>query len=143
MMRHAVLITFLLSAQLISWNASPLFLCLDGDGELGIDLGPESCNCCRHQHDSANYRGHDRTCDEHGVALTHCDCTHVQITVAWTAVTVPPEGNRPVVASGAAAVVADIDGPSRLLLPEAAASLTTPRCPLSVQSTMRSAILRC
>jgi hypothetical protein len=143
MMRRALLITFLLSSQLISWNASPLFLCLDGDGELGIDLGPESCNCVRHQHDSTNYHRHDRTCDEHGVALTHCDCTHVQITVAWTAVTVLREENRPVVASGAAAVVADIDGPSRLLLLEAAASLTTPRCLLSAQSTMRSAILRC
>ena len=142
-MRRVLLITFLLTAQLISWNAWPVFLCLDGDGELDIDLGPGSCNCWRHQHDSKNPGENDRTCDEHRVAESPCDCTHLQITVAWTAVTVAPEGSHPVVPSRLAAVVADIGGACLLLPPTAVASPTTPRCTLRSQRTARSTILRC
>ena len=51
-MPRALLILFLMGAQLVSWNASPLFLCLDSDGAVCVDLGPASCACCRHHHDA-------------------------------------------------------------------------------------------
>jgi hypothetical protein len=140
MMPRALLIVALLTAQFISWNASPLFICMDGDGELCVDLGPGSCNC-QHQHDSAKNAGNEGR--EQRVKDTSCDCTHVQITVAWTAVTVSPEGTRSVVLPSLTAVVSEVDG-ACLRLPRSTEALLSPPhnvfCP---QNTARGLILRC
>jgi hypothetical protein len=93
-MPRAFLIPLLIAAQLISWNACPLFLCRDHDGTLCVDLGPSACTCCGHHDDNT---GDERTCEDSPDRVTGvpCDCTHVQITIAWTAVTVSREGHRP------------------------------------------------
>jgi len=106
-MRHEFATTLLLLAQVISWNASPLYLCLDGDGSLCIDQGPDSCGCERsndcHEHSGSirdacpNHQVArlDRSSDSQFAAVClerpHCDCTHIQLTVPWTAVIVAPQ----------------------------------------------------
>jgi hypothetical protein len=158
-MRHAFLITLLLAAQAISWNASPLFLCMGGDGSLCIDLGPGSCACCQHGHDwaedlshnpSANGNRHSRShdaCNRHQapatIEATPCDCTHLQITVSWTAVTVSPETIRPIVLPSLAALVGDRDWGSDLSPLRASASLSYLSNDISAATALRSDILRC
>jgi len=155
-MRHAFLITLLLTGQFISCNAAPLFLCMDGDGSLCIDLGPGSCACCQHGHDwaedlsqnpSANGNRHShQSCDRHQapatIEATPCDCTHLQITVAWTAVTVSPEANRLIILPSLTALVGNRDGGSALSPPRAGASLNQLSNDLSAATTLRSALLR-
>jgi hypothetical protein len=148
-MPRALLILFLLSAQLVSWNASPLFLCLDSDGAVCVDLGPASCACCRHHHDAESPRHATGESPTSGpseparVDASPCDCTHVQITVAWTAVTLSRLGNGPIDApvvaaflgEGAWSEVASAVLPGRLLI--------DPACEFSSGITGRSALLRC
>ena len=158
-MPRSFLITFLLTAQLISWNASPLFLCMDGEGALCIDLGPGSCTCCRYHQGLAEGTWEHRSPDEHRCMSAHgsldhqaspirvggppCDCTHLQITVAWTAVTVSPEGSRFVVLPSYSALVGNGGAACVLLLSRAGDSLSAPSNEHSVQSVPRSVILRC
>ena len=158
-MRHAFLVTLLLTAQIISWNASPLFLCMGGDGSLCIDLGPDSCACCRHGHDGAEdvlsipaangqKRAHcHASCDRHqapvSIEATPCDCTHLQITVAWTAVTVSREANRFVVLPSLVVLVDNADWRSILSPPPAIALVNLPASDSSAATALRSAILRC
>jgi len=158
-MRHAFLIPLLLTGQIISWNAFPLFLCMDCDGSLCIDLGPGSCACCRHGHHwtedlssilSANGSEHSRShdsCDRHQppvtIEATPCDCTHLQITVAWTAVTVSPEANRFIVLPSLTALVGEGDWERTFSPPRASASLNFRSNDPSAATALRSDILRC
>jgi hypothetical protein len=81
------LLSFVLfAAQVLSWNASGVYLCLGADGSVCVDFGPASCGCCRL--DPADI---DRCSSEHGRRDDHrgfpcglpdfdpCGCTHVQI----------------------------------------------------------------
>ncbi len=148
-MPRALVILFLMGAQVVSWNASPLFLCLDSDGAVCVDLGPASCACCRHHHDAEtewNATGDSPTSDHSEPARVDappCDCTHVQITVAWTAVTVSPQGNGPIdvpavaafLGEGAGTEIASAVLPGRLLI--------DPACEFLSGIAGRSAVLRC
>jgi hypothetical protein len=148
-MPRALLILFLMGAQLVSWNASPLFLCLDSDGAVCVDLGPASCACCRHHHDAESSRHATGECPTRGhsepvrIDAPPCDCTHVQITVAWTAVTISPRGNGPIDApvvtaflgEGAWSEIASAVLPGCLLI--------DPACEFSSGIAGRSAVLRC
>jgi hypothetical protein len=143
-MPRALLILFLMGAQLVSWNASPLFLCLDSDGTVCVDLGPDSCACCRHHHDveaASNTTGiHSEPA---GVDAPPCDCTHVQITVAWTAVTVSRQGSGPIDLPVVAAFLGD-GGRSELTSAVAPGRLLIgPASEFSSGIAGRSAVLRC
>jgi hypothetical protein len=150
-MPRVLLITVLLTAQLISWNASPLFLCFDSDGEVCIDLGPGSCSCCRHEHDAADDPGRPEQSPERrpeqsperGIGGSPCECTHLQITVPWTAVTVSSDGTHLARLSTLTPFVAD-DEIGRSLTPALHDfTLTVNRDVHCGDGGARTAILRC
>jgi hypothetical protein len=91
-MAKSLLSLALMATQLFSWSASPLYLCLCGNGSICIDFGPDNCDCCKHSQvdddctvhhackvhehgDSSERAGHD----QNSVAGNPCDCTHIQI----------------------------------------------------------------
>ena len=146
-MPRALLIIALLTTQLISWDASPLFLCFDSDGEVCIDLGPGSCSCCRHEHEAANDQGRpeqrSQQSSERRIGGSPCECTHLQITVPWTAVTVSSDGARLVHASNLTPFVADA-AIGRSLIPALHdSSLVLNRDVHCCDRGARTAILRC
>jgi hypothetical protein len=75
----------LLLAQLLSWSAPPVYLCLECDGSVGIDAGPEHCDC--HAQDAASEHrfAADHDHERHSLDAdcgTHdedCGCRHIQI----------------------------------------------------------------
>jgi hypothetical protein len=138
-MPRLFLIASLLFAQAISWNASPLFLCFDGDGEVSIDLGPSSCNCCRHQHGLDD----DHASPEERVGDTSCNCTHLQLTVPWTAVTVTSDATHSVGLSSLAAFVVENGKIDSLLHASHESTILVLSDVPSRQSSARTAILRC
>lgn len=148
-MPRALLILFLMGAQLVSWNASPLFLCLDSDGAVCVDLGPASCACCRHHHDAqtAWNGGEDGTTSGQRrpgcIDAPSCDCTHVQITVAWTAVTVSSQASRSVDRPAVSAILADCARSGMGSVSPAGRLLIGPACEFSSGIAGRSAVLRC
>ncbi|HEX4071080.1 MAG TPA: hypothetical protein VHX68_07920 [Planctomycetaceae bacterium] len=148
-MPRALLILFLMGAQLVSWNASPLFLCLDSDGAVCVDLGPASCVCCRHHHDAEtawNATGESPTSDHSEPACIDappCDCTHVQITVAWTAVTVSRQESRSLDRPAVSAILADCAQNGIGSVSPAGRLLIDPACEFSSGIAGRSAVLRC
>ncbi|HEX4146760.1 MAG TPA: hypothetical protein VHY91_24905 [Pirellulales bacterium] len=108
-MPKSLLALAILLTQLLSWSGSPIYLCLDGDGECSIDGGPEHCDCC-HEHSShgEHFRDGHLGCrggeQELGLAsdgaheAAPCDCTHIQISeqqipVVLTPVA-PPDAGR-------------------------------------------------
>jgi hypothetical protein len=132
---------------------------MGGDGSLRIDLGPGSCTCCHHGHDwaddlsnrsSATGNGHSRSHESHDrhqapatIEATPCDCTHLQITIAWTAVTVSPQANRSIVLPSVMAVVRDGDWGRAVSPMTTIASLIRGSNDLSAATALRSDILRC
>jgi hypothetical protein len=138
-MPRLLLIFVLVAAQLFSWSASPLFLCCDDDGELSIDLGPGACQCDRHSHPLADQAAPIQ--GERIAASTTCDCVHVPLTVAFTAVTVNSKETRAIAVSN----------PPALLTNSAGRICLTPLCQVSPnhrpvahqESCARTAILRC
>ena len=84
-MVKSLLALVLLSSQLLSWNASPLFVCLGPDGSICLDFGPASCGCCRPQTADADCCASEHAQhDDHGQDDS-CPCTHVQISDVQTA----------------------------------------------------------
>jgi hypothetical protein len=84
-MIRSLLALVLLGAQVLSWNASPLYLCLGPDGSICLDFGPASCGCCRPQAaDADGCQSEHAQHDDHGQGDS-CPCTHVQISEAQTA----------------------------------------------------------
>jgi hypothetical protein len=77
-MTRPLLAFWLVLMQLLSAGAAPLYLCLDSDGSVGIDLGPSGCGCCHDEHeDSPAF-----TTNAGEIALgeqARCDCAHIQI----------------------------------------------------------------
>lgn len=140
-MLRALLVGFLLSAQLVSCNAAPLFLCLDGDGALCIDLGPASCACGQHEHNSQGHAGDDGPAHEHSIGGSSGDCTHVQITAAASAVIVAPDGNRPVDRPGLTAVCGDSRG--MYVVPPSSTAVCVLSSRLPVKIARRLVVLRC
>src|ERR1044072_197868 len=95
----------LLSTQLFSWSAAPVYVCLANDGSVGMHLGNSAC--CNHDRDDACEHGddacehatckcHHRHCHKavaahehrethslapslHSIVRSGCDCTHIQI----------------------------------------------------------------
>ncbi len=74
--------------QLLPVAASPLYLCLDRDGSVCIDFGPDGCSCCHDEHDSS-----DAAEPAAGkVAATEhapCDCAHIRISPSVGLVILP------------------------------------------------------
>lgn len=140
-MRHAFLTALLLLAQAISWNASPLYLCLDGDGSLCIDQGPDSC-CCDQV--VCQDRSSEPQSSVVGLARSHCDCTHIQITVAWTAVIVAPQKAWHAAVSSQTALAGNdkaIDGTLPVVLSRSRPSWSLDR--VSAPAFLSSVALRC
>ena len=138
-MPRLFLIASLLAAQAISWNASPVFLCFDGDGEVCIDLGPSSCNCCRHQHGLED----DHASPEQRVGDSSCNCTHLQLTVPWTAVTVTSNVTDSACLSSPAAFVVENGKIDLLSLASRESTLLALRDANCRHSSAHTAILRC
>jgi hypothetical protein len=74
----------LVATQVLSWNVSPLYLCLSADGSLCVDFGPIGCHC--RQHDAAqskcpgeNDLCHGQLADWAADASNPCGCDHIQI----------------------------------------------------------------
>jgi hypothetical protein len=93
-MAKSLLSLALIVMQLLSWSASPLYLCLSSDGSVCVDLGPDACECCKHSavesetcdatHESCADHNHGMP-ENQGTSLASfsvgdpCGCTHVQI----------------------------------------------------------------
>ncbi len=81
------LTVILLTMQLLSWSAQPLYLCLGNDGSVDVCLGPGHCDCDKSHHDephkccAAHHHATDRYQPTIGsvVADKDCDCTHFLI----------------------------------------------------------------
>ena len=85
----------------------PSFFAWMGTGRCVSTLD-RALSCCRHHY--ADHAADGPRDESHGhVSGQPCDCTHVQITVAWTAVTVSPEGSRSIMLPTSTALVSDAD----------------------------------
>ena len=89
-MSRSLLASVLVLTQLLSSNASPLYLCIESDGSFCVDSGPENCDCCHSVCEPIeNHFIDSDVCDSHphgsplviGFLANHgaCDCTHIQI----------------------------------------------------------------
>ena len=103
-MANRLLSLMLVATQLVSWNASPLYLCVGSEGSVCIDLGSENCNCCPEtaerasacvvahtQHPADTQRVSTRLIHEHDedqlapghhdshVSSAACECKHIQL----------------------------------------------------------------
>jgi hypothetical protein len=91
-MIRVLLSTVMVATQLLSWNASPRYLCHSEDGSICVDLGPATCDCCRHEAaqtppaDDHQGCAHHEGCAHHdggnvprAASLVPCGCTHVQL----------------------------------------------------------------
>jgi hypothetical protein len=94
LMAKTLLSLALLTTQLLSWGASPLYLCLCEDGGVCIDRGPRDCGCCScpaddphqcladsedcHEHDSDLHRSPSSSAVTPDGHASDC-CTHIQI----------------------------------------------------------------
>ena len=92
-MMQSLLSLVLVMTQLLSWSASPLYLCFDDDGSVCIDLGPDECGCCKHSPADDECVSVDGSCEDHdhsdsaklatalegSFGASPCDCTHIQI----------------------------------------------------------------
>lgn len=114
-MIRILLSTVMVATQLLSWNASPRYLCHSEDGSVHVDLGPAACDChegedaeiapavAAHSHD-------DHVCGPSpGAVHDPCGCTHIQLSEAQSATlqraTTVPDSHRlviPLVLAGGA-----------------------------------------
>jgi len=106
-MAKSLLSLALIVTQLLSWSASPLYLCLGSDGSVCVDHGPDGCECCKHSHSDDECVG-SRACKDHDhnnpgergghqedlAAGDPCDCTHIQI-LQTQSPTLIPSSNSP------------------------------------------------
>jgi hypothetical protein len=69
-MIHTLVSLMLVLAQVFSWSAAPLYLCLEADGSTCLDLGPLLCECCRSEEPAQAV--HDQACAEHGCQEHGC-----------------------------------------------------------------------
>ena len=100
-MVNSLLSLILVATQVLSWNAAPLYLCLESDGSVCFDFGPDMCGCC-HEDASTQESGSPAACHEHACghaeharpadqaadsqsSSSPCGCTHVQISDPQTA----------------------------------------------------------
>lgn len=82
------LLSFVLVAtQALSWNASPLYLCLSADGSICLDFGSANCGGCRHDAadgascaaDACPHDGHHACTPATAADVDPCGCEHIQI----------------------------------------------------------------
>jgi hypothetical protein len=137
-MPRVLLIIALLTAQLVSWSASPLFLCYD-DGDLSIDLGPGACQCDRHAHQVPDH--HAGPIQGERIAAAACDCVHVPLTVAFMAVTVNSKETRPIALSNPPALLTNFEAGG--WLPPAEVSPNPLRIAHRREGSARIPVLRC
>jgi hypothetical protein len=101
-MVNSLLSLILVATQVLSWNAAPLFLCLESDGTACFDFGPDTCGCCHdvastpgateslacHEHAGCNHAEHAQpagSTTDSQASGSPCGCTHVQISDPQTA----------------------------------------------------------
>jgi hypothetical protein len=101
-MVNSLLSLILVATQVLSWNAAPLYLCLESDGSACFDFGPDTCGCCHehastpetdtqaacHAHTGCNHAEQARTAEsaaDSPASSSPCGCTHVQISDPQTA----------------------------------------------------------
>jgi hypothetical protein len=76
----------LVFAQALPWAGGPLFVCIEGDGKVCLDGGPQNCDCraaeanassnCREEHLAGTYAHHSETCRGAEFNAAPCDCEH-------------------------------------------------------------------
>lgn len=98
-MHKSLLALVIIATQVVSWNVSPLYLCVSADGSLCFDFGPDACGCCDDDHEAvacctasehcaasehAAEQSHHRgePCGQHGheADAAPCGCNHIQLT---------------------------------------------------------------
>ncbi len=101
-MVNSLLSLILVATQVLSWNAAPLYLCLESDGTACLDFGPDTCGCCHevastpdatdshacHAHAGCNHAEHPQpagSATDSQASPSPCGCTHVQISDPQTA----------------------------------------------------------
>lgn len=160
-MTKALLSLTLILTQLLSWSASPLYLCLGDDGSICVDFGPEDCTCCKQPTVAGSERVAEHgTCKDHvhhnsekqglnsenSVAGAPCDCTHIQILQTQTATvvfsSVSPDFQRlaVILATPSCNLVSHVGIPP---IEEAAILLRLLHSPSSSLPVSASAVMRC
>ncbi len=86
----------LIVSQSMSWAAGPLYVCVDREGEVCLDRGPQACDCCATDIDlsAASHADHDAaTCTgmrgpatlaDASLTEAPCDCDHQLLEAAPT-----------------------------------------------------------
>jgi hypothetical protein len=65
----------LVAALACSWVVGPRYVCLERDGGVCVDGGPQDCHCATDSHDAAVALA-DFEMEEPGVHSAPCDCEH-------------------------------------------------------------------
>lgn len=121
----------LAGTQLLSWGASPLYVCFQRDGGLCVEAGPAACHCCRHKDDLPKASAvssctdqcphhQDETLGEErskNVAFTlteDCDCLHLPLAQSQGPVIVSLRGTLD--RSGQSSPVTEMTGHTDLMI---------------------------
>jgi hypothetical protein len=82
MLRSIATLTLLI-AQAAAWVGGPQFRCVDNEGSICVDGGPQLCHCCKDDESlptADHCEGHDHdaqaVCEELAISTGDCDCTH-------------------------------------------------------------------
>jgi hypothetical protein len=154
-MVRILLSSLMVATQLLSWNASPRFLCKSQDGSTCIDLGPATCDCCHDEVALAKTPAADHdgcldhpACDQGsgGTDFDACPCTHVQLSEAHSATlqraAAVPDAHRLVILLPLAAHVANA-----ACQPATSGDAAGPWQPLNSRgemlATLASVVMRC
>jgi hypothetical protein len=160
-MANLLLSLVLVVTQLLSWSATPMYLCLCGSGSLCIDAGPDDCDCCEvnevataihspgqlhHDHDALACGDSHTAAGESATWLAApCDCRHVELAGPGT-LALARSGDR-ADAQHLAAVPADAH--ATVCIAPVLAALTAGRLfdqrppALALAGILRSVVLRC
>ncbi|MEX0675446.1 MAG: hypothetical protein WD063_00125 [Pirellulales bacterium] len=150
-MVKTLLSAVLVATQLVSWNASPLYLCLGADGSICVDFGPAGCGCCRNRPAEKGCCGSQHEADVCGqlpLAVDNfdpCGCDHIQISEPQSAMLVRTTAAPDAQGWGIPLVAALCTGASGCCI--SATSADAPRCPCDAHSTalvlLASVVMRC
>jgi hypothetical protein len=90
-MPRSLLVSMLMTVQLLSWSGPSMYLCLASDGSINVDFGPTGCRCCpRHceaevfdspndEHFCPEHANHGQPPGQMVAADRDCECSHIQI----------------------------------------------------------------
>ena len=160
-MTKSLLSLTLILTQLLSWSASPLYLCLDDDGSVCVDFGPDGCQCCQQpaadghacvaEHGTCKDHDHNnserqRVDSENALAAGPCDCTHIQILQTQTVTVVSSSVSRDVQRLAVCLATPSFNLVAHVAIPpidEAAMLLRLMHSPAPSLTVSASAVMQC